>query len=118
MSNYGPSGFGSERKGLTIEDKVSEARTGVEKTLQEGKEDSRRVVQELKKRANTMKETVKEKVAQGVEVLDRESVGDSVRRAKGYVRENPGKVVLASLAVGWLAGALRIGRKHSKPSKP
>lgn len=118
MSTYGPSGFGSERKGLTIEDKVSEARTSVEHTLEEKKEDSRRMAEGLKKRANAVKETVKEKVAQGVEVLDQESVGDTVRRAKGYVKENPGKVVLASFAMGWLAGVLRLGRKHSKPSKP
>jgi hypothetical protein len=114
MSTYGSGGsFGTERKNPIFDDKEL-GHTGVERGVEEAKEESRRVVQALKKGANTVKDTVREKVAQGVEVLDRESLGESVRRAKGYVKENPGKVVLASLAVGWLAGALGRGRRNSK----
>jgi len=104
------SSLGNDRNVSKLEDKLTEgiheASMGVEQGIEQGKERTRRVMESVKKGAHV----VKEKMAN----LDRESVRDSLRRAQGYARraqgyakENPGKVVLASLALGWIVGALR-----------
>jgi hypothetical protein len=77
----------------------------IEERMERGKDQGRRVMESVKKGAVAVKDKMSH--------IDRENVRTNLRRAQSYAKENPGKVVLASLALGWIFGALR-RRGHGK----
>jgi ElaB/YqjD/DUF883 family membrane-anchored ribosome-binding protein len=69
---------------------------------------------ETRKLAGTLKEgteTLKEKVTGGAELTGKR-LRDTLGSCNDYVKKNPGKAILASIAVGWAMGAL--GRRNRK----
>lgn len=56
--------------------------------------------------------TMKEKVAHGAETLGKKSFNELSNDAKSYVKNNPGKLILASFVAGIVLGAIVRGRNN------
>lgn len=70
------------------------------------------IVEEIKEKGGNILGAVREKVTQGTSTMRTKSFDDLTHDVKVYVKNNPGKVVLASFAVGVLLGAMLRGRNR------
>ena len=72
------------------------------------------LVHDVKEKGSNILRGVKDKVVHGADVLSKKSLRELADDTKAYVKNNPGKVVVASFVVGILLGALVRGRNSNK----